>query len=191
MISTSPPLSPSSSMFFHSLFKQDTTNAQPRKPWYLRAMEAMNIWKPSKKTGVNLADSNKEKLRKSRSLRVAISFTRVCLCSPISSYNEVFWAEVPPRRSSSTLPRSRSFPEHSSRISRTKNLVEGRRLFRGKSLTDDVLMRRFVVDEAVMQTRRRNQMEIVRRRSSIKRRKLGPSPLCRMAMAGEEELKSI
>ncbi|KAH0453957.1 hypothetical protein IEQ34_018281 [Dendrobium chrysotoxum] len=147
----------------------------------------MNIWKPSTKTGVNLADSNKEKLRKSSSLRVAISFTRVCLCSPISSYNEVFWAEVPPRRSSSTLPRSRSFPEHSNRISRTKNLVEGRRLFRGKSLTDDVLMRRFVVDEAVVQTRRRNQMEFVRRRSSIKRRKLGPSPLCRMVMAGEEE----
>lgn len=159
-----------------------------RKPWYLRAMEAINIWKPAAKTGANLANSNKGKLRKCRSLKVAISLTRVCLCSPISSYNEVFWTEVPPRRSSSTLPRSRSFPEHSDRISRTaKDLVEGRRVFRGKSLTDDALMRRFVVEEAVMQIRRRNQMEFVRRKSSIKRRKLGPSPLCRMVMAGDEE----
>lgn len=61
-------------------------------------------------------------------------------------------------------------------------------MFRGKSLTDDVLMRRFVVEEEAMtqQRRRRNQMEFVRKRNAVRRKKIGPSPLSRMAMAEEE-----
>ncbi|KAK8958632.1 hypothetical protein KSP40_PGU001522 [Platanthera guangdongensis] len=150
----------------------------------MRTMEAAILWKPSMKTGESLANSGKGELRKCRSLRAAISFTRVCLCSPISSYNEVFWDEVPRRRSGGTVPRSGLFTEHSER----RGSTEGRRVFRGKSLTDDVMMRRFVVEEAViMQVRRSNQMEFVRRKNSVRRRKLGPSPLCRMAMAGEDD----
>ncbi|KAJ0093090.1 hypothetical protein Patl1_26758 [Pistacia atlantica] len=141
------------------------------------------------------------KLRKCTSLRVATSFTRVCLCAPISSYNEVFRADIPPRRSNS-YPRSKAFPGNSyqERITNgnTNNGItgsvvsrlstEGRRVFRGKSLTDDVLMRRFVVEEeAMMQVRRRNQMEVIRRRSMMRRKKLGPSPLSRMILAEEEE----
>lgn len=64
---------------------------------------------------------------------------------------------------------------------------EGRRVFRGKSLTDDMMMRRFVVEEeAMMQLKRRNQMEFIRKRSTMRRRQIGPSPLSRMVMAGEE-----
>ena len=61
-----------------------------------------------------------------------------------------------------------------------------RRVFRGKSLTDNILMRRFVVDEEA--TRRRNEMEVIRRRhaAASKRRRLGPSPLRRMALAESE-----
>ena len=67
--------------------------------------------------------------------------------------------------------------------------TEGRKIFRGKSLTDDVLMRRFVVEEeAMMQIRRRNQMEVIRKRSMVRRKKLGPSPLSRMVMAGDEQI---
>ncbi|KAK8948539.1 hypothetical protein KSP39_PZI006197 [Platanthera zijinensis] len=203
--------SPETAMFFfHSLLKQDTKHAQSRqapphlllsslnffftwltmrrKPWYRRTMEAVSLRKPSMKTGGSSANSGQGELRKCRSLRAAISFTRVCLCSPISSYNEVFWDEVPRRRSGGAVPRPGLFAEHSERISRVRSSTEGRRVFRGKSLTDDVMMRRFVVEEAViMQVRRRNQMEFVRRKNSVRRRKLGPSPLCRMAMAGEEE----
>ncbi|KAL0432885.1 UNVERIFIED_CONTAM: hypothetical protein Slati_2622800 [Sesamum latifolium] len=66
--------------------------------------------------------------------------------------------------------------------------VEGRKIFRGKSLTDDVLMRRFVVEEeAMMQVRRRNEMEIIRRRSAVRKRKIGPSPLSRMVLAKDKE----
>ncbi|KAJ0035143.1 hypothetical protein Pint_26142 [Pistacia integerrima] len=127
------------------------------------------------------------KLRKCTSLRVATSFTRVCLCAPISSYNEVFRADIPPRRSNS-YPRSKAFPGNSYRSVVSRLSTEGRRVFRGKSLTDDVLMRRFVVEEeAMMQVRRRNQMEVIRRRSMMRRKKLGPSPLSRMILAEEEE----
>ncbi|KAG2727642.1 hypothetical protein I3843_01G161900 [Carya illinoinensis] len=138
------------------------------------------------------------KLRKCTSLRVATSFTRVCLCAPISSYNEVFRADqVPPRRSNS-YPRSKPFPSSTATTSQDQRIipfpsharlsVEGRRVFRGKSLTDDVLMRRFVVEEeAMMQVRRRNQMEVIRRRSIMRRKKLGPSRLSRMVMAGARE----
>lgn len=135
----------------------------------------------------------RNKLRKCTSLKVATSFTRVCLCAPISSYNEVFRAEVPPRRSNS-YPRSKPFPNISQdqknmNIPTARLSVEGRRVFRGKSLTDDVLMRRFVVEEeAMMQIRRRNQMEVIRKRSIMRRKNLGPSRLSRMVMAvaGEE-----
>lgn len=131
------------------------------------------------------------KLRKCTSLRVATSFTRVCLCAPITSYNEVFQVDhhVPPRRSYS-YPRSKPFQGSSQEIRSTPSArmsVEGRKIFRGKSLTDDVLMRRFVVEEeAMMQVRRRNEMEIVRRRSCMRRKKLGPSPLSRMVLVEEE-----
>ena len=152
--------------------------------------------------------NNKPKLKKCTSLRAATSFTRVCLCAPISSYNEVFRAEMPPRRSY-TYPRSKPFvpplmeqraqngntsttsvhhhhPHHHGRSATT--LVESRRVFRGKSLTDDVLMRRFVVvEEAMNQLKRRNQMEFARRSNSIKRKKLGPSPLSRMVMTLEDD----
>ncbi|XP_058004296.1 uncharacterized protein LOC110670119 isoform X1 [Hevea brasiliensis] len=140
-------------------------------------------------TTATRANPNRGKLRKCTSLRVATSFTRVCLCAPISSYNEVFRADVPPRRSNS-YPRSKSFAASQERImqSTARLSTEGRRVFRGKSLTDDVLMRRFVVEEeAMMQVRRRNQMEVIRKRSMMRRKKLGPSPLSRMVMAEEEE----
>ncbi|KAF5728777.1 hypothetical protein HS088_TW21G00930 [Tripterygium wilfordii] len=163
----------------------------------------LTIWKTvSKSTEVNYPttltnpnrsssttnNNNNNKLRKCASLRVASSFTRVCLCAPISSYNEVFRADVPPRRSNSYPRSSRPFPTQE-RFPSARLSMEGRRvIFRGKSLTDDVLMRRFVVEEeAMMQTRRRNQMEVIRRRNLMRRKKLGPSRLSRMVMAKEED----
>ncbi|GFQ06066.1 hypothetical protein PHJA_002750600 [Phtheirospermum japonicum] len=149
------------------------------------------LWKTISKTNDNIPNPTRSKLRKCTSLRVATSFTRVCLCAPISSYPEVFQVDhvVPPRRSYS-YPRS-SKPFHASQEIRStpsaRMSIEGRRIFRGKSLTDDVLMRRFVVEEeAMMQVRRRNEMEIIRRRSAMRRKKLGPSPLSRMVLAEEE-----
>ncbi|CAL9764571.1 unnamed protein product [Musa acuminata subsp. burmannicoides] len=168
-------------------------------PWYGRVMEVIILWKTvtrssaAKPNGVP-AVANKQKLRKCSSLKVASSFTRACLCAPISSYNEVFRAEVPPRRSYS-CPRSKSSssaaaaapPPERRFVSSTRTSAEGRRVFRGKSLTDDMLMRRFVVEEeAMMQLRRRNQMEFMRRRNAMRRRQVGPSPLSRMAMAEED-----
>ncbi|KAL7106364.1 hypothetical protein ACP275_07G108600 [Erythranthe tilingii] len=200
---------------------QDPKNSQRRKPWYQRAIEMATLWKslpnkppkiPTKPynlwrpiinsktndTNPSTNPTTRNKLRKCTSLRVATSFTRVCLCAPISSYNEVFQVDhVPPRRSYS-YPRSSSSKPNlhhgttqdgiirstpSARMS-----IEGRKIFRGKSLTDDVLMRRFVVEEeAMMQVRRRNEMEIIRRRSAMRRKKLGPSPLSRMVLVEEEE----
>ncbi|XP_057957244.1 uncharacterized protein LOC131150508 isoform X2 [Malania oleifera] len=197
-----------------------TAILQDRKPWYQRAMEMATLWKTisksteiptsnaslwktiSKSTDINPTTNinpKTHKLKKCTSLRVATSFTRVCLCAPISSYTEVFRAELPPRRSNtyprskpfSTTPQERSLP--SARISNegiasARISIEGRRVFRGKSLTDDVLMRRFVVEEeAMMQVRRRNQMEVIRKRSAMRRKKLGPSPLSRMVMANQED----
>jgi hypothetical protein len=163
-----------------------------RKPWYQRAMEMATLWRTISRTPEIPSNANsnnyRNKLRKCTSLKVATSFTRVCLCAPISSYNEVFRAEVPPRRSNS-YPRSKPFPisQEKTIIPTARLSVEGRRVFRGKSLTDDVLMRRFVVEEeAMMQIRRRNQMEVIRRRNIMRRKKLGPSRLSRMVMAGEE-----
>lgn len=191
-----------------------------RKPWYQRAIEmgtlwrssitspklptdqvptsnATTLWKTITKSSTNnnipnSSNSSRHKLRKCASLKVATSFTRVCLCAPISSYNEVFRAELPPRRSNS-YPRSkplgmttqdqRSITTPSARLSASE-----RRVFRGKSLTDDVLMRRFVMEEeAMMHVRRRNQMEVIRRKSIMRRKNLGPSRLSRMVMAGEED----
>ncbi|OMP14246.1 hypothetical protein COLO4_00135 [Corchorus olitorius] len=145
------------------------------------------LWKAIPKPAEIPTHPNREKLRKCTSLRVATSFTRVCLCAPISSYNEVFRADVPPRRSNS-YPRSKPFPLSQERIPSARLSTEGRRVFRGKSLTDDVLMRRFVVEEeAMMQVRRRNQMEVIRKRSMMRRKKLGPSRLSRMVKAEEEQ----
>lgn len=160
-----------------------------RKPWYQRVMEITYLWKPTTKTSRIPAQTDKPRLRRSSSLRV-------CLCAPISSYNEIFRAEAPPRRSN-TYPRSKSLAIHSERtvqlerervVTVGRTSVEGRRVFRGKSLTDDVLMRRFVIEEEAMmqQLKRRNQMEFMRRRNSKRRKKLGPSPLSRMVMAGED-----
>ncbi|XP_012065042.1 uncharacterized protein LOC105628262 isoform X2 [Jatropha curcas] len=156
-------------------------------PTEIRATNA-NLWRTISKSAEipPTTNPNRGKLRKCTSLRVATSFTRVCLCAPISSYNEVFRADVPPRRSNS-YPRSRPFPASQERIPSARPSAEGRRVFRGKSLTDDVLMRRFVVEEeAMMQVRRRNQMEVIRKRSLMRRKRLGPSPLSRMVMAEEE-----
>ncbi|KNA10234.1 hypothetical protein SOVF_146320 [Spinacia oleracea] len=157
------------------------------------------LWKTIKSTEIHPTTTNpsKQKLRKCTSLKVATTFTRVCLCAPISSYNEVFSADVPPRRSY-TYPRSKPFtppppqpPPTAAqdwRIPSARHSTEGRRVFRGKSLTDDVLMRRFVVEEeAMMQVRRRNEMEIIRRRASLRRKKLGPSPLSRMVLAENDQ----
>ncbi|KAI3470241.1 hypothetical protein Pfo_026904 [Paulownia fortunei] len=184
---------------------QDPKNSHTRKPWYQRALEMATLWKafpkspqiPTKndtlwktisKTNDIPTTNPTRKLRKCTSLSVATSFTRVCLCAPISSYTEIFQADVPPRRSYS-YPRSKPF-HNSQEIRSTPSArmsIEGRKIFRGKSLTDDVLMRRFVVEEeAMMQVRRRNEMEIIRRRSAMRRKKLGPSPLSRMVLAEEE-----
>ncbi|CAK9161685.1 unnamed protein product [Ilex paraguariensis] len=184
---------------------QDPKTSQTRKPWYQRAVGMATLWRTfskraeistknatlwrtiSESTEVQTTNnSSRQRLRKCSSLRVATSFTRVCLCAPISSYTEVFQADVPPRRSNS-YPRSKPLPTPPERTPSARLSIEGRRIFRGKSLTDDVLMRRFVVEEeAMMQVRRRNQMEVIRRRSAMRRKKLGPSPLSRMVMAEEE-----
>ncbi|GLT56588.1 hypothetical protein SLA2020_296190 [Shorea laevis] len=146
------------------------------------------LWKAiPKATEVPTANPNKEKLRKCTSLRVASSFTRVCLCAPISSYKEIFRADVHPRRSN-TYPRSKGLPTSQERTPNARLSTEVRKVFRGKSLTDDVLMRRFVVEEeAMIQVRRRNQMEVIRKRSMMRRKKLGPSPLSRMVVAEKDE----
>ncbi|KAI5555583.1 hypothetical protein BDE02_19G092300 [Populus trichocarpa] len=147
------------------------------------------LWKTiSRSTEIPTTNPNRAKLRKCSSVRVATTFTRVCLCAPISSYNEVFRADVPPRRSNS-YPRSKPFPAVQERVPSARPSMEGRRvIFRGKSLTDDVLMRRFVLEEeAMMQTKRRNQMEVIWRRTMLRRKRLGPSPLSRMVMATIEE----
>ncbi|GKV36201.1 hypothetical protein SLEP1_g44356 [Rubroshorea leprosula] len=146
------------------------------------------LWKAiPKATDVPTANPNKEKLRKCTSLGVASSFTRVCLCAPLSSYNEVFRADFPPRRSN-TYPRSKGLPTSQERTPNARLSTEVRKVFRGKSLTDDVLMRRFVVEEeAMIQVRRRNQMEVIRKRSMMRRKKLGPSPLSRMVIAEKDE----
>lgn len=151
------------------------------------------LWKTissSKSTAVTTSNANKQKLRKCTSLRVASSFTRVCLCAPISSYTEVFQSELPPRRSFS-YPRSKAFPSPPERsiIAAARPSMEARKVFRGKSLKDDVLMKRFVLEEeAMMQIKRRNEMEVIRKRNAKRRKKLGPSPLSRMVLAEEEEL---
>ncbi|KAJ6696739.1 hypothetical protein OIU85_003121 [Salix viminalis] len=172
-----------------------TTTTNPRL-WKAisKSKEAPNkngtLWKTiSRSTEIPSTNSNRAKLRKCSSVRVATTFTRVCLCAPISSYNEVFRAEVPPRRSNS-YPRSKPFPAMHERMPSARPSMEGRSrvIFRGKSLTDDVLMRRFVLEEeAMMQTKKRNQMEVIRRRTMLRRKKLGPSPLSRMVLAVVEE----
>ncbi|KAK4254804.1 hypothetical protein QN277_007897 [Acacia crassicarpa] len=181
--SLSPPLP-----YLHlSLFMQHPKNQEsnPRKPWYHRGIGVGSLWKWISKSldggGVGRSscssDKNKEQLRKCTSLKMATSFTRVCLCAPISSYNEA------PRRSNS-FPRSKPLQSSHSGVASARLSTEGRRVFRGKSLTDDVLMRRFVIEEeAMMQFRRRNEMDVIRRRSMVRRRKLGPSPLRTMVLA--------
>lgn len=164
-----------------------------RKRWYQKAIEASMLWKAMEMPMKNISlwktiskTNSWRKLRKCRSTttsRVASSFTHVCLCAPISSYTDIFQANVvvPPRRSFS-YPRSRSTTRHELRGG-----SGGRKIFRGKSLTDDVLMRRFVIDEeAMMQVRKRNEMEIIRRRSGMRNTKIGPSPLSRMVLAMED-----
>lgn len=99
-----------------------------KSPWYQRAVEVLLlIWKQP--TGAGTGTTTKAaaaagvtggkaaasgmgaRLRKSSSLNVAASFTRVCLCAPISSYNEqalYFQAgDVTPHRSYS-YPRASS-----------------------------------------------------------------------------------
>ncbi|KAL3506850.1 hypothetical protein ACH5RR_032232 [Cinchona calisaya] len=181
------------------------SSTQARKPWYQRAIHMATVWKGfakpteipsntnaslwktiSKSTEIPGSNSNRHKLRKCTSLKVASSFTRVCLCAPISSY-EVFQADIVPPRRSNSYPRSKAVPIQQERTPSGRISMEGRKIFRGKSLTDDVLMRRFVIEEeAMMQLRRRNEMEIIRRRTAMRRKKLGPSPLSKMVLAEEE-----
>ncbi|CAN6570824.1 unnamed protein product [Malus baccata var. baccata] len=160
------------------------------KPWYQRAIEMGSLWRSisnnSKSTQVPAAASSTllktivnvksasssssnnirhaNKLRKCTSLKVATSFTR-----------------LPPRRSNS-YPRTRPYSKPlgtATMSARQLSTDQGiRRVFRGNSLTDD---------EAMMQVRRRTQMEVIRRRSVMRRKRLGPSPLCRMAVAQVRE----
>ncbi|XP_078172667.1 serine/Threonine-kinase [Carex rostrata] len=177
-----------------------------KKSWYQRTIELIVLlWKPvtssrpppsqpvTSKSGAD-QHCEKPKLRKCSSLKAATSFTRVCLCAPISAYSELFQPDMPPRRSYS-YPRSKSysqsdrgdkFNEGRPSVSYTPNQ---RKIFRGKSLSDDVIMRRFVMEEAmvIQQKRRTNQMEFIRKRNAMKRkRRLGPSPLGNMSIAEEE-----
>ncbi|KAG9136226.1 hypothetical protein Leryth_003826 [Lithospermum erythrorhizon] len=213
------------SILSYALLMQDPKKSSQPRPWYRKAMEMATLWKalakPSEipspnatiwrtrsisKTSTttdisssNNSTKNNKKLKKCTSLKLASSFTRACLCVPISSYAQVFQAEnIPPRRSFSYPPsrssssRPPSLPSVQEPVPRTLSgriSTEGRKIFRGKSLTDDVLMRRFVAEEeeAMMQVRRRNEMEIIRKRCSSRRRRLGPSPLCRMILAEDEE----
>ncbi|XP_076913143.1 uncharacterized protein LOC143571657 [Bidens hawaiensis] len=194
------------------LFMQDpkNTSSTSRKPWYQRAMELTSPWKiihpkspeiaptpnqilkknlstPTKFNTTRNTTPERQKLRKSTSLNVVTSITRVCLCVPISSYSDVvFHVGVPPRRSN-TYPRSKPFPNCVQDLTTARASIERRRIFRGKSLTDDVLMRRLVVEEdAMMKERRRNELEVVRKRNAKRRRQLGPSPLSRMVLAEED-----
>ncbi|CAH2063515.1 unnamed protein product [Thlaspi arvense] len=180
---------------------QDSKTSPARKPWYQRAMAVARMatnWRtvvpkhppeirPSRNPSVNKSNHHQQ-LRKCTSLKVAAnSFTRVCLCAPIGPYDDVFRHYVPPRRSSS-YPPSKPLPvvTETARMS----IDTGRRIFRGKSLTENALMRRFVVaeEEAMMESRRRDQMEIVRKRNQMRRKKkLGPSPLSRMVIAEDDE----
>jgi hypothetical protein len=177
-----------------------------KKPWYQRTIELIVLlWKPitSRQAPASQTASTKSsadqhcekpKLRKCSSLKVATSFTRVCLCAPISSYNELFQTDYMPPRRSYSYPRSKSYTQ----TDRTEKLSEGRpsvsytqnqrKIFRGKSLSDDVLMRRFVIEEAMVlqQKRRTNQMEFIRKRNTMRRKKLGPSPLSQMSIANDE-----
>ncbi|KAL5998033.1 hypothetical protein ACLOJK_008967 [Asimina triloba] len=189
-------------LLFHPSPSPFLVDARSKEPTIKRAMEAANLWrqlsKPAAAAAMPANSASRSKLRKSTSLKVATSFTRVCLCAPISSYTEVFRAEIPPRRSYS-YPRTKSFvapPREKLRLPVAKGAAAGveggggggRRVFRGKSLTDDVLMRRFVLEEeAMIQVRRRNQMEVIRRRNLMRKKKLGPSPLSRMTMAGGDD----
>lgn len=187
-----------------------------RKPWYQRAMAVARFatnWrtipKPpdnirtSRNPSVNNKSSNQNQihhqLRKCTSLKVAAnSFTRVCLCAPIGPYDDVFRNYVPPRRSSS-YPPSKPLPMVTETAITTAvataarmSTDSGRRMyFRGNSLKENALMRRFVVaeEEAMMENRRRDQMEIVRKRNQMRRKKkLGPSPLSRMVIAEDHQV---
>ncbi|VVB06277.1 unnamed protein product [Arabis nemorensis] len=190
---------------------QDSKTSSARKPWYQRAMAVARLatnWRtnpksppeiqirPSRNRSVNKSNQIHHQLRKCTSLKVAAnSFTRVCLCAPIGPYDDVFINYVPPRRSSS-YPPSRPLPVVTETavtvaVATARMSVDsGRRVFRGKSLKENALMRRFVVaeEEAMMENRRRDQMEIVRKRNQMRRKKkLGPSPLSRMVIAEDDE----
>ncbi|XP_010469290.2 PREDICTED: uncharacterized protein LOC104749375 [Camelina sativa] len=163
----------------------------------------MNI-RTSRNPSVNNKSSSNQnqihhQLRKCSSLKVAAnSFTRVCLCAPIGPYDDVFRNYVPPRRSCS-YPPSKPLPMVTetaittavATAARMSTDSSGRRMyFRGKSLKENALMRRFVAaeEEAMMENRRRDQMEIVRKRNQMRRKKkLGPSPLSRMVIAEDEQ----
>ncbi|KAG7629107.1 hypothetical protein ISN45_At03g052730 [Arabidopsis thaliana x Arabidopsis arenosa] len=202
------------SFFVFFCFMQDSKASPARKPWYQRAMAVARFatnwrtipksssqqpenFRPSRNPSVNSKSSNHNQiyhqLRKCSSLKVAAnSFTRVCLCAPIGPYDDVFRNHVPPRRSSS-YPPSKPLPmETAVAVATARMSVDsGRRIFRGKSLRENALMRRFVVaeEEAIMENRKRDQMEIVRKRNQMRRKKkLGPSPLSRMVIAEDQEV---
>ncbi|KAK4788457.1 hypothetical protein SAY86_019776 [Trapa natans] len=175
-----------------------------------------SLTKPSKTRGSeNRSNGSRrpEKLRKCTSQRAATAcFTRTCLCSPISSYNGVFRADNGPPRRSYSYPRSKSVsssvqmerepaaPDSPRRStvellgdnggsSRTSRMV----LTRGKSLRDNMLTRRFTVEQdeeanatMLIKSTRRDQMEGNSGRiglARMRKQKLGPSPLSRMVNA--------
>ncbi|XP_019174401.1 PREDICTED: uncharacterized protein LOC109169941 [Ipomoea nil] len=154
------------------------------------------IWKPADQ----IISNNKHKVKKCTILSVTTSLTRVCLCVPISSYTyvppvlqaDIVSSSTSTNRTSTSSIYLRAKPPpptpHQTLLlgGRAATIaLEGRRVFRGKSLRDDVLMRRFVIEEEAMwQVRRRNAMEVIRRRNGIRSRtQLGPSPLSRMVLA--------
>ncbi|KAJ3675377.1 hypothetical protein LUZ60_004419 [Juncus effusus] len=199
------PLSSSSSSSSCSTKHRNSTSKLFKKSWYQKAIDQLLIllWKPvppsptsqtisKSKPSMDFQNLEKPKLRKCSSLKVAKSFTRVCLCAPISSYNEVFQSDVPPRRSYS-YPRSKSYvgSERTEKFAEKTTLnyaTTQRKIFRGKSLSDDLTMRRFIIEEAMMQQQRRrcNQIEFVRKRNSMRRKQIGPSPLCKMSINEED-----
>ncbi|CAN8254197.1 unnamed protein product [Cochlearia groenlandica] len=187
--------------------QDSNTSSSSRKAWYQRAMAIARFatnWRSNPKSQppeINIRPSRNpirsnqnQQLRKCTSLKLAAnSFTRVCLCAPIvGPYDDVFRNYVPPRRSSS-YPPSNPLPIATETARMSVDSGERKVFFRGKSLKENELMRRFVAaEEEAMEkeNRKRNEMEIVMKRNQIrkkKKKKLGPSRLSRMVIAEEEE----
>eukprot|EP01018_Ginkgo_biloba_P037340 Gb_21528 [translate_table: standard] len=126
-----------------------------------------------------------------RTLSYPSSLTRSCLsCAPIN-----YSCDLQPtgaRRSfnaavinTQTAVAPVPFPFPSPRVAESINGVQPRmrKVFRGKSVMDNSLMRRSVIEEEAMMMRRRDEFAFMQRRNSLKRRQIGPSPLSRVVNA--------